>query len=60
MAAELFTQAGRPAAYMIGGSVNWLSFFLIGMAFPFIVVSDDTVMTVNVTRALNTEYLRHT
>ncbi|XP_012671297.2 solute carrier family 2, facilitated glucose transporter member 11-like isoform X2 [Clupea harengus] len=37
LAAELFTQAGRPAAYMIGGSVNWLSFFLIGMAFPFIV-----------------------
>ncbi|XP_048100046.1 solute carrier family 2, facilitated glucose transporter member 11-like isoform X1 [Alosa alosa] len=37
LAAELFTQTGRPAAYMIGGSVNWLSFFLIGMAFPFIV-----------------------
>ncbi|MBN3299619.1 GTR11 protein, partial [Amia calva] len=35
---ELFTQTARPAAYMIGGSVNWLSFFLIGMIFPFIVV----------------------
>ncbi|XP_071014791.1 solute carrier family 2, facilitated glucose transporter member 11-like isoform X3 [Oncorhynchus clarkii lewisi] len=34
---ELFTQTTRPAAYMIGGSVNWLSFFFIGMAFPFIV-----------------------
>ncbi|XP_062310406.1 solute carrier family 2, facilitated glucose transporter member 11-like isoform X1 [Osmerus eperlanus] len=34
---ELFTQTTRPAAYMIGGSVNWLSFFLIGMVFPFIV-----------------------
>lgn len=35
---ELFTQTDRPAAYMIGGSVNWISFFFIGMIFPFIVV----------------------
>ncbi|TRY96692.1 hypothetical protein DNTS_005941 [Danionella cerebrum] len=34
---ELFTQTDRPAAYMIGGSINWTSFFLIGMIFPFIV-----------------------
>ncbi|XP_076853944.1 solute carrier family 2, facilitated glucose transporter member 11b isoform X2 [Brachyhypopomus gauderio] len=34
---ELFTQMNRPAAYMIAGSVNWLSFFIIGMVFPFIV-----------------------
>ncbi|KAK9975246.1 hypothetical protein ABG768_023299 [Culter alburnus] len=34
---ELFTQTDRPAAYMIGGSVNWISFFFIGMIFPFIV-----------------------
>uniref|UniRef100_A0A670KJP1 Solute carrier family 2, facilitated glucose transporter member 5 n=1 Tax=Podarcis muralis TaxID=64176 RepID=A0A670KJP1_PODMU len=35
---ELFTQSSRPAAYMIAGSVSWLSFFTIGMLFPFIVV----------------------
>ncbi|XP_008280261.1 solute carrier family 2, facilitated glucose transporter member 11b isoform X1 [Stegastes partitus] len=35
---ELFTQNTRPAAYMIAGSVNWLSFFFIGMIFPFIVL----------------------
>ncbi|KAM9360462.1 solute carrier family 2, facilitated glucose transporter member 11b [Symphorus nematophorus] len=35
---ELFTQTARPAAYMIAGSVNWLSFFLIGLVFPFIVL----------------------
>uniref|UniRef100_A0A3Q1AUD7 Solute carrier family 2, facilitated glucose transporter member 5 n=1 Tax=Amphiprion ocellaris TaxID=80972 RepID=A0A3Q1AUD7_AMPOC len=35
---ELFTQNARPAAYMIAGSVNWLSFFSIGMIFPFIVL----------------------
>uniref|UniRef100_A0A8C6STL4 Solute carrier family 2 member 11b n=1 Tax=Neogobius melanostomus TaxID=47308 RepID=A0A8C6STL4_9GOBI len=34
---ELFTQASRPAAYMIAGSVNWCSFFFIGLLFPFIV-----------------------
>ncbi|XP_022613290.1 solute carrier family 2, facilitated glucose transporter member 11-like [Seriola dumerili] len=35
---ELFTQTTRPAAYMIAGSVNWLSFFFIGLVFPFIVI----------------------
>uniref|UniRef100_A0AAV2MRP1 Major facilitator superfamily (MFS) profile domain-containing protein n=1 Tax=Knipowitschia caucasica TaxID=637954 RepID=A0AAV2MRP1_KNICA len=35
---ELFTQATRPAAYIIAGSVNWSSFFLIGLLFPFIVI----------------------
>nr|XP_060640780.1 solute carrier family 2, facilitated glucose transporter member 11-like isoform X1 [Anolis sagrei ordinatus]XP_060640781.1 solute carrier family 2, facilitated glucose transporter member 11-like isoform X1 [Anolis sagrei ordinatus] len=34
---ELFTQNARPAAYMIAGSVSWISFFTIGMLFPFIV-----------------------
>ncbi|XP_057686784.1 solute carrier family 2, facilitated glucose transporter member 11-like isoform X1 [Corythoichthys intestinalis] len=35
---ELFTQNARPAAYMIAGSMNWISFFFIGMVFPFIVI----------------------
>ncbi|XP_077601059.1 solute carrier family 2, facilitated glucose transporter member 11-like isoform X1 [Stigmatopora nigra] len=35
---ELFTQNSRPAAYMIAGSINWISFFLISMIFPFIVI----------------------
>ncbi|XP_056232880.1 solute carrier family 2, facilitated glucose transporter member 11b [Seriola aureovittata] len=35
---ELFTQTTRPAAYTIAGSVNWLSFFFIGLVFPFIVI----------------------
>ncbi|XP_071427875.1 solute carrier family 2, facilitated glucose transporter member 11-like isoform X2 [Pithys albifrons albifrons] len=35
--AELFVQSSRPAAYMIGGTVSWISFFTIGMLFPFIV-----------------------
>uniref|UniRef100_A0A8D2IT11 Solute carrier family 2, facilitated glucose transporter member 5 n=1 Tax=Varanus komodoensis TaxID=61221 RepID=A0A8D2IT11_VARKO len=37
LTAELFTQPSRPAAYMIAGSMSWLSFFTIGMLFPFIV-----------------------
>ncbi|XP_072288647.1 solute carrier family 2, facilitated glucose transporter member 11b isoform X2 [Eucyclogobius newberryi] len=35
---ELFTQSTRPAAYMIAGTVNWCSFFFIGLIFPFIVL----------------------
>ncbi|KAM3611612.1 uncharacterized protein V6R79_021336 [Siganus canaliculatus] len=35
---ELFTQNARPAAYMIAGSVNWFSFFFIGLIFPFVVI----------------------
>ncbi|XP_007443236.1 solute carrier family 2, facilitated glucose transporter member 11-like [Python bivittatus] len=34
---ELFTQSSRPAAYAIAGSVSWLSFFAVGMLFPFVV-----------------------
>ncbi|XP_040276193.1 solute carrier family 2, facilitated glucose transporter member 11-like isoform X2 [Bufo bufo] len=37
LTAELFTQSARTGAYMIGGSINWISFFAIGMVFPFIV-----------------------
>lgn len=39
---ELFTQTTRPAAYIIAGSVNWFSFFFIGLVFPFIVVGLQT------------------
>uniref|UniRef100_A0A672IQZ8 Solute carrier family 2, facilitated glucose transporter member 5 n=1 Tax=Salarias fasciatus TaxID=181472 RepID=A0A672IQZ8_SALFA len=35
--AEIFDQAARPAAYMIAGSMMWMSLFLVGMLFPFIV-----------------------
>ncbi|XP_015282774.1 PREDICTED: solute carrier family 2, facilitated glucose transporter member 11-like [Gekko japonicus] len=37
LTAELFMQSSRPAAYMIAGSMSWLSFFTVGMLFPFIV-----------------------
>ncbi|EDL14883.1 solute carrier family 2, facilitated glucose transporter member 5 isoform X1 [Mus musculus] len=33
---EIFLQSSRPAAYMIGGSVHWLSNFTVGLIFPFI------------------------
>lgn len=36
---ELFNQMARPAAYMVAGSMMWLSLFLVGMAFPFIINS---------------------
>ncbi|XP_072206999.1 solute carrier family 2, facilitated glucose transporter member 11-like isoform X1 [Excalfactoria chinensis] len=37
LTAEIFVQSSRPAACMIGGAVSWISFFTIGMLFPFIV-----------------------
>ncbi|XP_052034189.1 solute carrier family 2, facilitated glucose transporter member 5 isoform X3 [Apodemus sylvaticus] len=33
---EIFLQSSRPAAYMVGGSVHWLSNFTVGLIFPFI------------------------
>ncbi|XP_075276648.1 solute carrier family 2, facilitated glucose transporter member 9 isoform X2 [Opisthocomus hoazin] len=33
---ELFQQSQRPAAFMVGGTVNWLSNFAVGLLFPFI------------------------
>uniref|UniRef100_A0A8C6RQQ7 Solute carrier family 2, facilitated glucose transporter member 5 n=3 Tax=Nannospalax galili TaxID=1026970 RepID=A0A8C6RQQ7_NANGA len=35
---EIFLQSSRPAAYMVGGSVHWLSNFIVGLVFPFIQV----------------------
>ncbi|XP_068172189.1 solute carrier family 2, facilitated glucose transporter member 9 isoform X2 [Antennarius striatus] len=32
---ELFEQSYRPAAFMIAGTVNWLSNFMLGLFFPF-------------------------
>ncbi|NXC66346.1 GTR9 protein, partial [Anhinga anhinga] len=36
MTAELFTQSHRPAAYIMGGSLNWLCNFTVGFIFPFL------------------------
>lgn len=35
--AEIFDQTARPAAYMIAGSLMWISLLLMGMLLPFIV-----------------------
>ncbi|XP_074085896.1 solute carrier family 2, facilitated glucose transporter member 9 isoform X2 [Macrotis lagotis] len=34
---EFFQQSQRPAAYMIAGTINWLSNFVVGLLFPYIV-----------------------
>ncbi|NXV40327.1 GTR9 protein, partial [Uria aalge] len=39
MTAELFTQSHRPAAYIVGGSLNWFCNFTIGFIFPFLQMS---------------------
>ncbi|KAJ8378882.1 hypothetical protein AAFF_G00233160 [Aldrovandia affinis] len=33
---EMFRQASRPAAFMVAGSVHWLSNFTVGLVFPFL------------------------
>ncbi|XP_043918530.1 solute carrier family 2, facilitated glucose transporter member 9 isoform X2 [Protopterus annectens] len=33
---ELFQQSDRPAAFLVAGSVNWISNFIVGLVFPFI------------------------
>uniref|UniRef100_A0A8C3XDA9 Uncharacterized protein n=1 Tax=Cyanoderma ruficeps TaxID=181631 RepID=A0A8C3XDA9_9PASS len=38
MTAELFMQSHRPAAYIVGGSLNWLCNFTVGFIFPFLQV----------------------
>uniref|UniRef100_A0A8C9LFW2 Solute carrier family 2, facilitated glucose transporter member 5 n=1 Tax=Pavo cristatus TaxID=9049 RepID=A0A8C9LFW2_PAVCR len=39
MTAELFTQSHRSAAYVLGGSLNWLCNFTVGFVFPFLQMS---------------------
>uniref|UniRef100_A0A3P8V4L3 Solute carrier family 2, facilitated glucose transporter member 5 n=1 Tax=Cynoglossus semilaevis TaxID=244447 RepID=A0A3P8V4L3_CYNSE len=36
---EMFRQSARPAAFMVAGSVHWLSNFTVGLVFPFMEVS---------------------
>ncbi|XP_040907341.1 solute carrier family 2, facilitated glucose transporter member 5-like isoform X1 [Toxotes jaculatrix] len=36
MTTEMFRQSARPAAFMVGGSVHWLSNFTVGLIFPFL------------------------
>ncbi|XP_047424476.1 solute carrier family 2, facilitated glucose transporter member 1a [Mugil cephalus] len=33
---EMFRQSARPAAFMVGGSVHWISNFTVGLVFPFL------------------------
>ncbi|XP_031197815.1 solute carrier family 2, facilitated glucose transporter member 9 isoform X3 [Mastomys coucha] len=39
---EFFQQSERPAAFIIAGTVNWLSNFVVGLLFPFIQKSLDS------------------
>uniref|UniRef100_A0AAR2IXB9 Major facilitator superfamily (MFS) profile domain-containing protein n=1 Tax=Pygocentrus nattereri TaxID=42514 RepID=A0AAR2IXB9_PYGNA len=39
MTGELFKQSHRPAAFIVGGSLNWISNFTVGFVFPFLQMS---------------------
>lgn len=34
---EIFSQAARPTAFLIGGCLNWVGLFLVGLLFPYAV-----------------------
>lgn len=38
MITEMFLQSSRPAAFMVGGSVHWLSNFTVGLLFLYMEV----------------------
>lgn len=38
MTTEMFRQSARSAAFMVAGSVHWLSNFTVGLVFPFLEV----------------------
>lgn len=38
--AEVFRQSSRPAAFMVAGSVHWLSNFTVGLVFPYLEVRE--------------------
>lgn len=42
--ADLFLQAWRPSAYVISGTINWLSVFILGLVFGYIVVRNPTAI----------------
>ncbi|XP_062964584.1 solute carrier family 2, facilitated glucose transporter member 9 [Cynocephalus volans] len=42
LTAEVFQQSQKPAAFIIAGTINWLSNFAVGLLFPFIQKSLDT------------------
>lgn len=50
--ADIFLQAWRPSAFLIGGTVNFLGMFLIGLCFGYIVV--------RCRQTLETEWSLHT
>lgn len=40
MIMEMFLQSSRPAAFMVGGSVHWLSNFTVGLVFSYLEVKN--------------------
>lgn len=40
----MFRQSARPAAFMVAGSVHWLSNFTVGLVFPFMEVGYTSLL----------------
>lgn len=48
LSADLFLQAWRPPAYVISGPINWLSMFLVGTVFRYVVVRNVLLLSLKV------------
>ena len=53
MVAELFLQEARPVAVTIATIVNWLANFVVGLAFPYILVSSHLSLSLSLTLFLS-------
>ncbi|XP_072353768.1 solute carrier family 2, facilitated glucose transporter member 11-like isoform X3 [Scyliorhinus torazame] len=42
---EIFDQTARPTAYMINGSLLWINLIIVGMTFPFIMLTNTVPLT---------------
>lgn len=54
---EIFIQSYRPAAYVFNGIISWIQLFILGLLFPFIVVSEVGCF-VSVQRRLNLSWIQ--
>ena len=57
MVAELFLQEARPIAVTITTIVNWSANFVVGLAFPYILVSSPQLSSLSLSLSLLMLYL---
>lgn len=54
---DLFLQAWRPAAFVVSGTIGWLSMFVVGMCFSYVVVRHATPQSAHIVSILIRFYI---